>query len=182
MKVFNRKNLQIGMLVEIISNEEKGKDIVSRGYITKIISQQNSKKGVKVRIHTGQEGRVVHVVTKEELRLENFKFYNQFFFLPYLYTVWDETAKNFLVFDYIPKNKTVPERTALLFESEEMAREFLKGTVYDSPSYKIRRIHRKKPIVEMFKKVSPDYFRINGERKLSAERLNEWEYKFKQMR
>lgn len=182
MTTISKKDIQLGMLVEIIAKEDIGKDTVSRGYVTKIISQQNSKKGVKVRIHTEQEGRVVHIVTKDELRLENFKFYNQFFFLPYLYTVWDETTKNFLVFDYTPKNKTIPERTALLFESEDMAREFLKGTLYDSPPYQIRRIHRKKPIVELFHKVSPDYFRINGERKLSAERLNEWEYKFKQMK
>ena len=171
--MINKKQLQLGMLVDIQMN-----NTVKRGYITKIISQGNSKKGVKVRLHTGEEGRVERIITKDDIRLENFKFYNRFFFLPHLYTVWNRTENSFLIFEHTPAHKQVPEKTALLFDSEENAMLFLENTPFQPPHYEVRRIHRKKPIADLFQH-KPDYFRINGERKISLDRLNEWEYYFK---
>lgn len=182
MDITNRKDIQIGMLVEIISNEGKRKNAVTRGYVVKILSQANNKKGVKVQLNTGEVGHVDHIVTKEELRLENFKFYNRFFFEKQLFTLWSKETRNFVVFEHYNKAKNRIEKTALLFDSEKEAKQFIKGTSFDTPDHLIRPIHRRKPIIELFSKTDVEFFRINGTRKISKEKLNEWEYYFKNMR
>lgn len=178
----NRKNLKIGMLVDIIAEEDKQTGAFTRGYIAKILSQSNHAKGIKVALHNGKIGRVQHVLTKDEIRLENFKFYNQFFFLPRLYTIWNQDEKQFMVYPHFNHSTQKEEQTILLFDSEEKAHDFIKGTKYAEKPYQVRSIHRKKPIVELFGNCKVDFFRINGVRKLSAERMKEWEYYFKNMR
>jgi len=178
----NRKHLKIGMLVDIIAEEDRQKGTLTRGYITKILSQSNHAKGVKVSLHNGKTGRVQHILTKDEIRLENFKFYNQFFYLPHLYTIYNQQERQFLVYPHYNSSADKEERTILLFDSEEKALSFIKGTKYAEQPYQIRRIHRKKPIVDLFAECQADFFRINGVRKLSADRMKEWEYYFKNMK
>jgi uncharacterized repeat protein (TIGR03833 family) len=182
MDITNRKDIKIGILVDIIADKDKGKDTLTRGYVVKIISQANNKKGVKVELQTGETGHVDHIVTKEELRLENFKFYNRFFFEKQLFSVWNKETRQFLVFEHQNDAQNRIEKTALLFDSEEDVKKFIKGSKYDTKDQLIRPIHRKKPIVELFSQTDAEFFRINGNRKLSKEKLQEWENYFKNMR
>lgn len=182
MNTTNRKEIQVGMLVDIVSQKDKGTDRLTRGYIIKILSQANNKKGVKVELQSGDVGHVDHVVTKEELKMENFKFYNRFFFEKELYTVWDKKKKCFLAHPHYNQQRGSTELTALLFDSKEDAKQLLKGTPYDTPDYVIRPFGRKKHIVDLFEKQKIAYFRINGERKISFEKMKEWESYFRNMR
>ena len=183
MDITNRKNIKVGMLVDIVAEKDKGNDSLTRGYVVKVLSQANNKKGVKVQLQTGEIGHVDHIVTKEELRLENFKFYNRFFFEKELYSIWNKQTRQFLVFDHVNEAKSNNiEKTALLFDSEAKAKIFVQGTKYSDSDHLIRPIHRRKPIVELFSQTNPDYYRINGTRKLSKEKLQEWEQYFKNMR
>lgn len=182
MDITNRKDIKIGMLVDIVAEKDKGKDVLTRGYVIKVLSQANNKKGVKVELQTGEIGHVEHIVTKEELRLENFKFYNRFFFEKQLYSVWNKETRKFLVFNHTNEALRRIEKTALLFDSEEEAQKFIKGSKYDTKEHIIRPIHRKKPIVDLFSQSGADFFRINATRKLSKEKLQEWENYFKNMR
>lgn len=170
------------MLVDIIAEEDKQSRKITRGYIAEIISKENSSKGIKVRLTNGKKGVVQYVPTKDDIRLENFKFYNRFFFHPTIYSIWDNQARKYLVIEHYNRSIGQTEKTAFLFDSKEKAKELIKGSVYDSKDYSIRLINRKKPIVENFKTLEIDYFRINKERKLSFERLKEWEHYFKNMR
>lgn len=182
MEITNKKDIAIGMLVDILADKDKGTDNLTRGYVTKILSQANNKKGIKVRLNTGDEGHVSHIVSQEEVRLENFKFYNRFFFEKQLYSVWDKTTRSLLVFDYYNGNKGIEEKTALLFDTEAEAKAFIRGTAYDSKDYLIRPVQRRKMLVDIFASVGAEYFRINGTRKLSKDKLNEWEHYFRNMR
>lgn len=177
-----KKNIKIGMLVDIIAEEDKESGKLSRGYVQKILSQANHSKGIKVQLTDGKIGRIQRVITKDELRLENFKFYNRFFFLPVLYTIWDKKEGHFLVILHRNPNNDRIERTAFLFDSLEEAKKMIKGTPYDHEDYPIRTIHRKKTLAELLTPLQIDFIRINGSRKISFERLKEWEYYFKHMK
>lgn len=177
-----RKNFVKGMLVDIIAEEDKATGKITRGYIAKILSKENNKKGIKVELTNGKIGRVQYIPSKDEVRLENFKFYNTFFFLPKIFSIWDNKEQHYLIIHHVNRVNGKIEKTALLFDDKEKAKEFIKGTKYDNKDFSIREINRKKPIVDNFKILEVDYFRINGERKLSFERMKEWENYFKNMR
>lgn len=177
-----KKNFVKGMLVDIVEENDAQKGRLARGYIATIISKENNKKGIKVQLHNGKVGRVHYVPSKDDIKLENFKFYNKFFFCPKVYSIWNNAERKYLVFDHHNAPKGTIEKTAILFDSEQQAKAFAKGTKYAEKDFSIREINRKKPIVENFKTLQVDYFRINIERKLSFERMIEWENYFKNMR
>lgn len=175
-----RKNICVGMLVDIVAEEDADSEKLTRGYVKKILSQSNHSKGIKVELTNGKIGRVKHIPTKDEIRLENFKFYNRFFFLPKIYSIWDPQNQHYLVIDHLNKSKQVIEKTAFLFDSYEKAKEFIKETTYKD--FPIREINRKKTIADNLKKTGAKFVRINTDRKLSMEKLEMWEQYFKNMR
>lgn len=177
-----KKNFVKGMLVDIIADKDNQSGKLTRGYITTIISKENNKKGIRVKLNNGKTGRVYAVPTKEEIKLENFKFYNKFFFGKSIYSIWDNEEKKYAVLNYENVGLQRIEQTIFLFDSELEARDFVKGTIFGNKRYSVRAINRKKPIVDNFKTLQVDYFRINKERKLSFQRMIEWENYFKNMR
>lgn len=179
--VTDRKNISIGMLVDIVADDDGEQEKITRGYVQEIISKTHGKLGVKVALQNGKIGRIVHIPTKEDVKLENFKFYNTFFFLPKIYSIWDSANRKYLVIDHVNRSNGKTERTALLFDSVDKARSFIKGTPYADKNFVIRSINRNKPIYENFKTLTVDFFRINRGHKLSYGRLIEWENKFKNM-
>jgi uncharacterized repeat protein (TIGR03833 family) len=182
METTIKKNFMRGMLVDIIAEEDTKTGAISRGYIANILSKENNKKGIKVELTNGKAGRVQYIPSKDDIKLENFKFYNKFFFNPKVYSIWLQVEKKYLVLNYEnPRNGNM-ENTAMLFDSEQQANDFAKEAGYVGKEYNVRQINRKKPIVENFKTLKVDYFRINKERKLSFDRMIEWENYFKNMR
>lgn len=175
-----RKNICIGMLVDIVAENDEQSQALIRGYVKKILSQSNHSKGIKVELTNGKIGRVKHIPTKDEVRLENFKFYNRFFYLPKIYSIWDPQNQHYLVIDHLNKSSNTIEKTAFLFDSYEKAQEFIKETKYENCP--IREINRKKTIADNLKKTGAKFVRINTDRKLSLEKLEMWEQYFKNMR
>jgi len=178
--ITNRNNIKIGMLVEIIAEEDRASQLISRGFIQEIITKDNRAKKISVRLTVGKKGIVQRILTKDEIKKENFKFYNLFFFEKYIYSIWNKKTNKYLVINYLNAGLEKNEKTAFLFTEEKSAKEFL--SIINNPDYMVKSINRKKPIVENFKTLEIEYFRINTERKLSYERLIEWEAYFKNMR
>lgn len=176
-----KKNFRPGMVVDIETEEDKARDTVTRGVIAQILSKGNQPKGVKVQLTTGEVGRVYGLPSKEEIRMENFKFYNQFFFLPKMYSIWNKTERKYLILDYPTQRGTV-EKTAFLFEEKKGAEDLLQLLQLSPKVYMVKEINRKKPISENFKTLEVDVYRLNRDRKLTYERLNELEHYFKNMR
>ncbi len=179
--VTKRQNIKPGMLVEIVKIEDREEQFLTRGFVGEIISHSITKRGVLVRLTTGEEGNVKKVVTQEELKAENFKFWNIFFFTPVLYSIWDSENRKFVVIDHINNNTGVLERTALLFDSKEIANTFIKGTIYTAKNYRIHELNHIKRIPENFKTLKVDYFRVNITKKIAFGRLIELEEFFNSM-
>ncbi|PLS19127.1 hypothetical protein CVD28_01595 [Bacillus sp. M6-12] len=176
-----KKNFMKGMMVDIIADEDAKTGKITRGYIATILSKENNKKGIKVELTSGVSGKVQYVPSKDDVKLENFKFYNKFFFLPKIYSIWNQVERKYMVLQHTSPSGKI-EKTAFLFDSEQQAKDFVSGTKFESKDYSIREINRKKPIVDNFKTLEINYFRINKERKISFERMIEWENYFKNMR
>jgi uncharacterized repeat protein (TIGR03833 family) len=182
MDVTIKKNIIVGMLVDIIAEEDTSSGTTTRGYILKTLSQANHSSGIKVELTNGKRGRVDQVITKEMIRQENFRFYNELFFLKKIYSIWDAVRKTYLVIDYLNSSNNVIEKTSFIFDTHDKAKVFLLGTSYATKDFPIREINLNKPFAESFKKIGTQFVRINKERKLSLEKLQEWESYFKNMR
>lgn len=176
-----KKNFQRGMLVDIVAESDKTNGKLTRGYIQTILSKENQKKGIKVELTSGVTGRVSYVPTKDDIKLENFKFYNKLFFLPKIYSIWNKVERHYFLLGYQNRMGNL-EQTAMLFENKQEGLDFLKEAGLSEKEYMVKEINRRKPINENFKTRSVDFYRINRERKLSFERMSEWESYFKNMR
>lgn len=177
--VSKRENIKVGMLVEIVKEEDKETQELTRGFIAEIISTKSNKKGVKVRLTTGEVGRVKKLITVDQLKTENFKFWNIFFYLPKIYSIWDSKERKYLVIDHLNKNTGKIEKTALLFDSKEEATKFLKSTKYgQDKNFVVNELNRRKRIHENFKTLTIDCFRVNLTKKLTYDKLIELEEKF----
>lgn len=177
-----KKNFKKGMMVDILADEDKLSGRITRGYISTVISKADSKKGIKVELTSGIKGIAQHIPTKDSVKLENFKFYNRFFFTSKLYSIWNNAERKYFVMNYQNRTTEHIEQTVFLFDSKEEAQVFLNELNLDKKLFTVKEINRKKPIVENFKTLNVDYFRINKERKLSYGRMVEWEFYFKNMR
>jgi len=177
--ITNRKQLQVGLLVEVI-NHENGKEKIVRGYISKILSQTNSDKGIKVLLHNGVEGKVESIITEQQVKTENFKYYNLFFFEKYLYTIYNQETKEYLNYSHTLQNGK-KENILFLYTSESAIKEFVKGTSFEKKPYAIRRISRTKKLKQIFSNMQIDVVRINNERKIQWLKLQEWEDYFRKM-
>ena len=175
-----KKNFRPGMLVEIETEEDKVRDTVTRGVIVKVLSKGNQEKGIKVELDTGEVGRVYSVPTKDEMRRETFKFYNTFFFLPKIYSVWHKKEKKYYTLAY--PSKSGNEKTAFLFVDKGEGERLMEMMNLSATEYIVKEINRKKFIHENFKTLEVDTYRINLNRKLTADKLKELEQYFKNMR
>ena len=156
------------MLVEIIENEQ-----VIRGYINKILSNENQTKGIKVSLHNGHTGRIYGVPAKVEIEKEEFKFYNLFFNSCDIYTILNE--KNVFLLDCDGK------KCAYLYSSKECALKSIKNTPLEKKPYNVGKLSRNKNIIELLRKYQIDIFVIDMEKQLTNNQLNDLETKFRSM-
>ena len=174
MKITSRKDVKIGMLV-LIRDEDTGEEI--RGYITEIITKNNSNKGILVKIKSGKTGRVIGIPDKEDLKSEQMRFLNKFLYLKQIYSIWDNQNKRFIVLKSNNKN------TALLFTSKEEAFSFIKERKL-SEKYKkltVNQLNRKKLIVDNFKTLDVECFIINVSLKIDKDKLLDKEVHFNKL-
>jgi len=177
-----KKNFKPGMIVEIEvekSEDNRGTKNVLRGRLLKVLSNGNQKRGIKVELTTGEKGRVVHVPTRDEIKLENFKFFNQFFYLPHIYSIWNKQERRYYTLSYPHGANT--EETVFLFEAKAEAERLMKDLHLSPQDYMVKEINRRKAIYENFKTLDVDVFRINRDRRMSYEQFNQLEHYFKSM-
>lgn len=176
-----RNNLKKGMWVDIVLKKDQKTGILTRGQVQRLLTNsQEHHRGIKVMLIDGQVGRVQRILSKEEIRLETLHFYEKFFSLPAVYSLFDLTRQRFEVFRYTnPKTESI-ERTALLFDSQKGLEEFIYGTSYYHGDYDFREIPKDESIVNQFLPLFVEFFRINGERKISVEALTELERQYRQ--
>ena len=174
-----KNHIVVGLLVDIVEDKNKATQELTRGYVKRIISNKDCKKGIKVELTNGAIGHVKDAPKLNEVKKETFKFYNEFFYLDYLYVIWDKVNKRYYIMNRVNKLNYEIEKTLLIFSSEEEAKKIIKGTPLDSKDYMIRPIRRNKPLVKFFKDYDIDVFSINTKRKLSFKKMKELEEYFK---
>lgn len=63
----NRKNIHIGLLVEVVQKQHQRSGELTEGFVKRILT--NSAKhphGIKVMLDTGEVGRVQHIIEEDE--------------------------------------------------------------------------------------------------------------------
>ena len=169
LDVTKRNNLVEGLIVDISVGEE-----MVRGVIKKILSKSSNSKGIKVELMTGEVGYVKYVPTKNELRLESFKYWNSLL-QGRIFTIYDNTNKKYVEISRLDKFTGKQEVSGLLFSSKELADEFVKNSpTYNTKQYTVRTVKSSKGLSENFP--SATSFRGDVKRKISAEKLNELQY------
>lgn len=163
--ISQRSHFQKGMLVDILENEK-----IIRGYIKKIISNENQEKGIKVSLTNGHSGRIYGVPSKAEIEKENFKFYNLFFNSCDIYTILKEN--NVFLLDYNGK------KCAYLYSSKDIALKSIKNTPLENKPYHIGKLSRNKKIIELLKKYEIDIYVIDMEKQLTNTQLNDYEIQY----
>lgn len=176
-----KKNIIVGLMVDIIEDKNKSSQEITRGYVKRLISNSDCKKGIKVELTNGAIGHIQGIPSKNEIKKDKFKFYNIFFYQEYIYSIWDKKEKKFFIMNRKNNLTNKIEKTLLLFSSKELLEKKIKGTIFEnSKEYIIRSIKRKnKDIATFFKDYEFDTVSIDFERKLSKEQLIKLEKKFK---
>ena len=174
-----RENILVGLMVDIVEDKNKETQEITMGYVKRVVSNKDCKKGIKVELTNGAIGHVKGIPSKNDIKKETFKFYNIFFYQEKLYSIWDKKNKKFLVLNRKNKINNKFEKTILLFSSEEIAIEKIKGTSLANKNFLIRPIRRNKFIYEFFKNYDIDVYSINLERKLTKLKMKELEEHFK---
>ena len=164
-----KKDICIGLFVEIIQYDSRNNETVHRGYIKRVITQGKSDK-VKVELDNNECGVVVHILTKEELKLEAFKFYNKFLYEKTIYAIWHRYEQSFFVY----RNKQEQRDILYVFHSKEQANTFTKKYLDDN--YMVKELKKSnKSLQQLFSKTDFNTYYINEERKISKDKLHEFE-------
>lgn len=67
MKNTQRKNIEIGMLVNIVLKKDQRSGMLTEGIVKNILTKSsNHPHGIKVRLESGEVGRVKEMVEEEE--------------------------------------------------------------------------------------------------------------------
>lgn len=171
----NRKNFKPGMLVDVRFNGGE----IDRGYIEKVDSIENNKKGILVTLTKGIKGRVVGVPSENEIKKENFRFYNLFFHSKEIYSIYDKKARKYLTLPIFNKTINENENTVLMFtDKEEVDKAYLFFNL-DNSQYITNKIDTRKEFLKSFKMLEYSVIRINIKRKLTLELFCSYERKFK---
>lgn len=163
-----KNNFKVGMMVDVQENDK-----IYRGYIKKILSNDNQDKGIKVLLENGHSGRIYGVPSKAEIEKQDFKFFNLFFNSETIYVLLKDNE----VFTISSNNKNC----AYLFSSKEKALKAVQGTPLENKPYHTNKLTRKKNITELLAKYNIDIFVIDMKRQLTNQELNDLEIKFRSM-
>lgn len=173
-KEIDKKDLRKGVYVDILINDNE----LKRGKLLSVISKARPKDGLyKVKIATGEEGRVVNIATKSELETDNFKFFNKLFYEKELYTLFDTSSNSFFISNKRVRNQN--KNFILIFTSKSIAEKSLEGNNKVDGNIKVRSINRNRKIHEVFSKIEVDYFVINLDRIVQKEKFIELENKLR---
>lgn len=162
----HKKELRVGMLVEVTKGE-----YIHRGFIEQF-KGTNTPRGVLVRLDNGIEGRVLRVITKEELKRENFIFYNKLLFTRPLFSIFDNERRKY-AYTYSRSG----HKYAFVFHKKEDADQFLEQLLLIHPDkhWTVRNIPFKKSMVDVFLLAGAEGLLIDNERSIRLKTLKKFE-------
>ncbi len=69
----NRKNIKVGLLVEIVQKQDQQSGDLTEGFVKRILTNSTTHPhGIKVMLTTGEVGRVQHILDEEEDEEEDY--------------------------------------------------------------------------------------------------------------
>lgn len=168
----DKKDLQKGTLVDIAI----GEDTIIRGRIKQVKSKTTPKDGMyKVELNNGSIGKVLKIVSNNEVELENFKFFNILFYSKNVYSIYNYEKQNYTTINKKDSNLEY----ILIFTNESEALKTLNKSKEKFANCKVNKLHPNKKISENFKKVNKvDYVIINNTKKVSFKKFKELEVEF----
>lgn len=162
------------MYVEIIIGDRE----LKRGKIKRIISKEKRKDGmVKVELITGEQGRVVKILTRDDFELENFKFFNLFFHSKEHYIIYNSKKRENLVIT--KERKGLEVKHFIIFSDKKLAESVLQRSHYIKKGYNIRTLN--KNLSSYINKLEADLIILNMERTVLKKKFFELEERFKKM-
>ena len=178
--ITKRENIILGLLVEIQTKEDK-EDTLTRGYVKNVLSKKECSKGIKVELTSGEVGNVKRIVTKDIIKKENFKFYNEFLNYSKIFSIYNKEENVFLEVNRVNKNTKQVEKIAFLFTNVELGRYMCNklNKEEDTKRYCLKAISRKRNISSNFREIK--FLSIDKTRKISVQNLDKWEVLFKKM-
>lgn len=171
-----RSDIALGMWVDIVLKKDQRTGILTRGRVHRILTKSaEHHRGIKVMLIEKERGtdshlvgRVQHILTNEEVKEQMRIFYTEMLSRS-LFILIDKTGAPF-VFNHYNSIDERDERTILLFEERVDFELFILPTHLSRGNYKIVEID-KFDLQRLFTSDIPDYFRINGERKVQGKGL-----------
>ena len=171
------ENIKVGLLVDILVDEYKKTEHKERGYIKKIISKKDREGGIFVELTNGSKGAILDIISKDQLKKENFKYYNMFLHDKRIVGIWDKNNKEFI--SCVRKLDKGDLYFTYLFNDLEKAQKTLK--LFDNKIYQLKTISRKTTIKDNFSNIYIKAYYINNEKLISVKSLEKYEELFKRM-
>lgn len=170
--ITKRKNIKEGMYVKIKTHNNNEVN----GYVKRIISKNNDKNGIRVIIKSSltnsiEEGVIIDVPSKNDVKKEVFKFYNLFFSEKEFYSFID-CNNNFLLLNISNEKKAI-----CIFSNALKAKEFLEKYGLNN-KYSLKRIGKKNYLCGNFKDLKFNYYLLNNVKLVARAKFDEVEKYF----
>lgn len=171
----DRKALKKHTKVEIVIEDKE----ICKGLIDEVLSKTTPKNGkIRVRLTDGKIGTVTKIITPDEVKLEEFKFLNRFFYSKEIYSLYNKKEKTYQLIQRIDKTQNKVYNHILIFSDKELAINTFKNTKYDTKDFCIVKLNRNKRIYENFKNNKIHYVRIDMKKTTSIIKFKKLEDKY----
>ena len=160
------KDICIGLLVEIEIN-----GTLKRGYIKEILYKNKKEREITVKLVDNSVGIIQNIITKAQLKKENFKFYNLFIHEDKIFSIYNKKTKEYFIYT---DNKST--NFIFLFNNSNIGKEVIKKL--NNSDLVLKAISKKGLISDNFKKYNYTVFNINNERLILKSKLNELQVYF----
>lgn len=169
----NRKSLKPNTYVEIVVGDTE----IVRGKIKEVISKKAPKDGlIKVKLQSGKVGKVIKIITKEEIQLENFKILNLFFHSKSHYTIYNKKDKKYSLMEKEKHNRKITY--LMIFSSKELAESTLKRSKCNDENHQVVKLNPNKNLYKNVQHINADFVLIDMKRTIIKSKLKEYESKF----
>lgn len=169
----NRKDLKYNTYVEIVIGD---KEIV-RGKIEEVISKKVAKDGsIKVKLQNGKIGKVIKIITKDEIELENFKILNMFFHEKSHYTIYNKHENRYTLLEKEKNNRKVTY--LMIFSDKDLAEHTLKKSKYNNETHRVIKLNPNKNLSKTIQNIDVDVILIDMKRTILKSKFKEYESKF----
>lgn len=156
--------IKVGLYVIIETKNEE----IKRGFVEKILSKKDDERGIRVRLKSGEYGRVIEIPTKHDVERETFKFYNLLFH-DTVYMPRHRKTKEWIVIPH-------PKGNLLILNTTNQSEKFKLH-----PDWHWQAVSSQRQWSSLVEKTSPDWVMIDCEQIISFEKFKELEKKFKEM-